>query len=81
MNKKKNLIFFLILSLLVNCSFDNKTGIWEEGEKEKRKISEIEKEQKKIIDIDKVYSSENIFSRETLLVKNITLSEPKKNSS
>ena len=28
MNKKKNLIFFLILILLVNCSFDDKTGIW-----------------------------------------------------
>ena len=81
MIKKKKLIFFLIFILLNNCSFDNKTGIWAESEKEKRKISEIEKEQKKIIDVDKVYSSENIFSREALLVKNIILSEPKKNSS
>ena len=40
--KKKKLIFFLIFILLNNCSFDNKTGIWKESEKEIRKISEIE---------------------------------------
>ena len=36
MNKKKKLVFFLILILLVNCSFDTKTGIWT-GEKTERK--------------------------------------------
>ena len=44
MNKKKNLIFFLFLILLNNCSFDNKTGIWDSTEKEKRRISELAKE-------------------------------------
>ena len=60
MNKKKNLIFFLIFILLVNCSFDNKTGIWSGSKKEKRRISELEKEQKQIIDIERVYSSGDI---------------------
>ena len=46
MNKKKNLVFFLILILLVNCSFDTKTGIWSGEEVAKRKVAELEKEQK-----------------------------------
>ena len=51
MINKKNLIFFLIFILLNNCSFDKKSGIWKGGEKEKRRISELEKKQKEIIDI------------------------------
>ena len=58
MNKKKNLIFFLILILLVNCSFDNKTGIWGGDKKEKRRIAELEKKQNQKIYTDKIYSSE-----------------------
>ena len=81
MIKGKNLILFLIFILLINCSFDNKTGIWRGGEKEKRRISELEKEQKQIIDVYKVYSSEKNFLEEIILNKAITLSEPKKNSS
>ncbi len=80
MIKKNKLILFLIFILLSNCSFDNKTGLWNDSEKEKRKISELEKEQKQIIDTEKIYSSTNIFSKEVLLAKNITLSKPKKNS-
>jgi len=49
MNKKKNLVFFLIIILLVNCSFDTKTGIWTGEKTEKKRIVELEKEQ---IDID-----------------------------
>ena len=45
MNKKKNLAFFLTLILLTNCSFDNKTGIWDDKKKEEVRISEIEKKQ------------------------------------
>tara|TARA_Y100000590_G_scaffold467371_2_gene646048 strand:- start:524 stop:1873 length:1350 start_codon:yes stop_codon:yes gene_type:complete len=81
MIKKKGLIFFLIFLILNNCSFDSKTGIWSGSEKEKRKISEIEKEQKQIIDIDKIYSSENAFSKEVLLASSIVISKPRKNSS
>ena len=81
MNKKKNLIFFLILILLVNCSFDNKTGIWTGGEDEKRRIAELEEKQNQAIYTDKVYSSENVYSEEKALVKTISLSKPKKNLS
>ena len=41
MNKKKNLVFFLILILLVNCSFDHTTGIWSGEENEKKKVVEL----------------------------------------
>jgi len=78
---KKRIIFFLIFILINNCSFDNKTGIWGDAKKEKKRISELEKQQKKIIEIEKVYSSENIHKKEKLLTKKITLSKPKKNSS
>ena len=81
MINKKNLIFFLILILLNNCSFDNKTGIWGDSEKEKRKISELEKKQKQILDVEKIYSSDKIYLKEVPLTKNISLSKPKKNSS
>lgn len=81
MSRKKDLIFFLVLILLVNCSFDDKTGIWSGDEKERRRISELEKEQGQTIDIDKIYSSENIYSEEKALTKKISLSKPKKNLS
>ena len=81
MNKKKNLIFFLILILLVNCSFDNKTGIWRRGEDEKRRIAELEEKQNQAIYTAKIYSSENVYSEEKALVKTISLSKPKKNLS
>ena len=81
MNKKKNLIFFFALILLVNCSFDNKTGIWSGDKDEKRRISELEKKQGRTISTDTIYSSENIYSEEKTLVKKISLSIPKKNLS
>ena len=81
MNKKKRLTFFLILILLSNCSFDTKTGIWDGTEKEEEKISELEIRQKEIIDVYNIYSSENVYSKEISLTKNIILSEPKKNLS
>ena len=75
------LFFFLIFTLIAGCSFDDKTGIWSGTQKEKKRLSEIEKEQKKIIDIVKLYSSEDLYKDELQAVKNIVLSEPKKNSS
>ena len=53
--------FFLIFTFIVGCSFDDKTGIWSGGEKEKKRLSEIEKEQKKIVDTVKLYSSEDLY--------------------
>ena len=55
--------------LLVNCSFDNKTGIWSGDKDEKRRISELEKKQGRTISTDTIYSSENIYSEEKTLVK------------
>ena len=81
MNKKKKLIFFLVLILLVNCSFDNKTGIWSGDKDEKRRISELEKKQSRTISTDTIYSSESTYSEEKTLVKKISLSIPKKNLS
>jgi len=78
---KKKIIFFLILILLNNCSFDSKTGIWSGGEDEKRKISEIEKEQNETLDVTKIYSSQENVLKEINLVENIVLSEPKNNTS
>ena len=78
---KKNIFFFLVFLLINNCSFDNKTGIWGDSEKEKRKISEIEKKQKEIIDVEKIYSSEFIYNKKKKLVKNISLSQPQNNQS
>ena len=79
MFSKKKLIFFLILLSLNNCSFDNKTGIWGDSEKEKIRISELEKKQKEIINIEKIYSSDSIFQKEKKLGKSIILSKPKNN--
>ena len=56
MNKKKNLVFFLIIILLVNCSFDHTTGIWLGTENEKKRVVEIEKEQIREKNIKKIYS-------------------------
>ena len=81
MNKKKNLAFFLTLILLTNCSFDNKTGIWDDKKKEEARISEIEKKQKELVSKEKIYSSESIYTQEISLNQKITISSAKKNSS
>jgi len=79
MINKRRVFFFLILVLLSNCSFDDKTGIWGDSKKEKEKIADLERKQKEIIEVEKIYSSENVFSKEVSLTKNIILSEPKEN--
>ena len=81
MINKKNFIFFSIFVLLISCSFDNKTGIWGDSEKERKKIALLEQEKKQIIGTEKIYSFENIFTEEIPLKKIINLSEPKRNKS
>tara|TARA_Y100000590_G_scaffold453683_1_gene599163 strand:+ start:1358 stop:2707 length:1350 start_codon:yes stop_codon:yes gene_type:complete len=81
MNKKKNLIFFLILILLVNCSFDTKTGIWTGDETVKKKVADLEKEQIRQQNIKKIYSIGDEYTIEQNLTRKIILSKPKKNSS
>ena len=78
MNKKKNLIFFLILILLANCSFDTKTGIWSGEKIEKEKVAELEKEQIRKKNIKKIYSVGDEYFLEKNLAKKIILSKPKK---
>ena len=77
----RSILIFSLSIILFECSFDNKTGIWNESEKEKKRLSVIEKEQKKNIDTVKLYSSEGLYNEEIHTVKNIVLSEPKKNLS
>ena len=81
MNKKKNLVFFLIIILLVNCSFDTKTGIWTGEKTEKKRIVELEKEQIRKKNIEIIYSTGKVYSLEKTLTKKISLSKPKKNLS
>jgi len=81
MNNKKILILFLAFSLLNHCSFDTKTGIWGDGEKEKKRISKLEKQQKSVLKVEKIYSSDKYFNKEILLKKQIKLSKVKNNSS
>ena len=62
MNKIKNLIFFLLFILLVDCSLDDKTGFWSGSKKEKKRIVELEKKQQQVKQVDSIYSSEEIYS-------------------
>tara|TARA_Y100000590_G_C15718185_1_gene1012613 strand:- start:561 stop:1910 length:1350 start_codon:yes stop_codon:yes gene_type:complete len=81
MNKKKKLVFFLLLIALTNCSFDDKTGIWDGSKDERERISELKERQSEIISVDKLYSSENVYKEEKSLIGKIKLSSPKKNLS
>ena len=80
-NKAKFLTIFLISNLLLNCSFDNKTGIWSGSKKEKDRISELERKQKEKIDVVNIYSYSNEYKKEIIAKKNSILSKPKKNAS
>ncbi len=79
--KIKYLVLLLMFTLFVNCSFDNKTGIWSGDEKRKKRIFELEKEAKKRLDVKKIYSKKNIYSKEIFATKNVILTKPRKNSS
>ena len=81
MINKKVLILLVLSTLINNCSFDNKTGIWGDSAKEKKRISELEKEQKEIIKVDKIYSSDKSFNKEISLAKKIVLPKPQNKSS
>ena len=81
MINKRILLLLIFFVLLNNCSFDNKTGIWGDSAKEKKRISELEKEQKEIIKIDKIHTSDSKYNKEVTLTKNIVLSKPKNKSS
>ena len=71
--KTKLITFFLIFILSTNCSFDNKSGIWSGGKEEKERIAELAKYQKSKLRTVKVYSSENIYTKEISYNKSINL--------
>ena len=77
MTNRVKIVFFLLFLLINNCSFDDKTGLWSGGEKERRKILDLEKQQNQTLKISKIYSSENIFNKELSLNKRLILSKPK----
>ena len=81
MIKKKVLVFLLIFILIDNCSFVDTAGIWDEGKQEKKRISRLEKAQKQSTGEITIYTSHSTYLKEISLSKNISLSEPKKNSS
>jgi len=81
MINKKVLILLIGFTILSNCSFDNKTGIWGNSAKEKKRISELEKEQKEVIKVEKIYSSDKTFHKEVVLKKKIVLPKPQNKSS
>ena len=80
MINKKVLILFILFTLLNNCSFDSKSGIWSDAAKEKKRILELEKEQKEIIEVQKIYTSDKTFHKEVALSKNIVLPKPQNKS-
>ena len=80
MINKKILIIILLCILLNNCSFDNKTGLWDGEEEEREAISKIEEEQNQVINVRKIFSDVEIYSKEIVLNQNIVLSEAKKNT-
>ena len=79
--KIKYLIFSSAFFLIVNCSFDNKTGIWSGGEKEKERIAELEQRQKQVIETIDIYSTESVDLKEIKATKNVVLSKPRNNLS
>ena len=81
MIKNVKIFIFLILFVLANCSFDNKTGIWSGDEKEKRRIGELHKEQKDILEVVKIYSSEDTFRKEISASSEINLTQAITNDS
>ena len=71
MNKKRNLIYFSLLLLLFNCSFDSKTGIWSGAEDEVIRIAKLEQAQIKATNRTKVYSSQNYYFKEKALKRDV----------
>ncbi len=83
MSKKKKIIFFLLIFITANCSFDSFTGIWGDPNKEKKRAKEIELRQQSVLDVIEIYSTsdENTYNKEINLKKIIKLTPPDKNSS
>ena len=77
----KYLIYLLILTLFTNCSFDNKTGIWDGTKKEEKRVEILEEEQNGEINKTQVFSNYKFYNEEILADSITVLSKPIKNSS
>lgn len=82
-NKIKYIFFFLVFPLLLNCSFDKKTGIWSGAENEEKRAIELEQEQQatKKRERIKIYSTKQRFAEEIISDTVVNLTSPKKNIS
>ena len=67
----KTISTILLLFLLLNCSFDSKTGIW-------KNVNEIEtKKNKKFKDFETLYTEEKTFNQIIEASKNFFIQTPK----
>ncbi len=74
---KKLASFLIILITFSNCSFDNKTGIWEDASD----VKKIKKEQLRLNKLEDVFVENKIFNEEkkVSLKKKIKIAQPLKN--
>lgn len=80
MIKKKNyLLFFSFFVFITSCSLDNKTGIWDGAEEQKKRIDKLREERKRIVSTISLYSTKDFESKEIPPKTTITLSSPKIN--
>ena len=78
MNKINRFFFIIfIFTVVSSCSFDKKTGIWDGGEKEEKRIASLENEQSKIKSTTKIFSSNQDAIKELRPTQSVILSEPK----
>ena len=78
MIKKKNyLLFFSFFVFITSCSLDNKTGIWDGAEEQKKRIDKLREERKRIVSTISLYSTKDFESKEIPPKTTITLSSPK----
>tara|TARA_B100000579_G_scaffold437400_1_gene466577 strand:- start:1842 stop:3194 length:1353 start_codon:yes stop_codon:yes gene_type:complete len=82
MNKQIKYFGTIFITIfLMNCSFDDKTGIWSGSKAEKERLAEIERQQKNILETVKVYSSDKEFKEEILGTTKAKLTSSQKKSS
>ena len=70
---------FLVLIILINCSFDKKSGIWSGYEKELKRVAQLEKEHESEGRTIKIFSTSSVSVKEIPFTKTVNLTVPKKN--
>ena len=80
MDRNKIVLIIIFSLFLVNCSLDNKTGVWSGSDKENKQITELEKKNLNIKKI-KILGSSKEFETEISSSKKTKLSKAVSNSS